>query len=203
MNYLQCLVEKIHTVIAATVDENGKPVTCAIDMMDYDESGLYFLTAKGKGFYQRLKNKEYIALTGIKGENTMHCVALSVSGKVKEIGTDYLPELLIKNPYMAQIYPTEESRQALTVFKLYEGCGEWFDLSRKPIERDSFTFGGAEKKEEGYFINNDCIGCETCSAVCPQQCIDFSNIPTVINQKNCLHCGNCIEACPVDAVIKQ
>ncbi len=63
MNYLQCLVEKIHTVIAATVDENGKPVTCAIDMMDFDESGLYFLTAKGKGFYQRLKNKEYIALS--------------------------------------------------------------------------------------------------------------------------------------------
>ena len=38
----------------ATVDENGLPVTCAIDMMDSDENGLYFLTAKGKGFYDRL-----------------------------------------------------------------------------------------------------------------------------------------------------
>ena len=203
MNYLQYLVEEIHTVIVATVDQNGKPVTCAIDMMDYDNDGLYFLTAKGKNFYQRLKDKNYIALTGIKGADTMHCVSLSVSGKVKEIGADYLPALIEKNPYMSDIYPTDESRQALTVFKIYEGSGEWFDLSKKPIERERFTFGGAEKKEEGYFINKDCIGCETCSAVCPQQCIDFSNIPAVINQKNCLHCGNCIEACPVDAVIKQ
>ena len=203
MNYLQYLVEKIHTVIAATVDENGKPVTCAIDMMDYDSDGLYFLTAKGKSFYQRLKNKEYIALTGIKGNDTMHCVALSVSGKVKEIGPDYLPELFSKNPYMAEIYPTEESRQALTVFKLYEGSGEWFDLSKKPIERDRFTFGGAEEKKEGYFITNDCIGCETCKTVCPQQCIDFGNTPAVINQRNCLKCGNCMEICPVGAVIKQ
>ena len=203
MNYLQYLAEEIHTVIVATVDENGKPVTCAIDMMDYDESGLYFLTAKGKGFYQRLKDREYLALTGINGEDTMHCVALSVSGKVKEIGADYLPALIEKNPYMSDIYPTDKSRQALTVFKIYEGSGEWFDLSKKPIERDSFAFGKAEKKAEGYFITDACIGCETCGAACPQQCIDFSNTPVVINQKNCLHCGNCMEVCPVGAVIKQ
>lgn len=30
--------------------------------------------------------------------------------------------------------------KALTVFQIYEGSGEWFDLSKKPIERASFTF---------------------------------------------------------------
>lgn len=55
MNYLHYLEKEIHSVIAATVDDNGLPVTCAIDIMDSDEKGLYFLTAKGKGFYHRLK----------------------------------------------------------------------------------------------------------------------------------------------------
>ena len=31
---------------------------------------------------------------------------------------------------MYEIYPTEESRRALTVFKICEGRGEWFDLSK-------------------------------------------------------------------------
>ena len=39
----------------ATTDDDGKPVTCAIDIMDFDADGLYFLTAKGKSLYSRLK----------------------------------------------------------------------------------------------------------------------------------------------------
>ena len=47
MNYQEYIVNTIHTVIAATTDKNGLPVTCAIDIMDCDDDGLYFLTAKG------------------------------------------------------------------------------------------------------------------------------------------------------------
>ena len=47
--YLSYLVEEIHTTVVATVDDSGLPVTAAIDMMDADENGVYFLTAKGKG----------------------------------------------------------------------------------------------------------------------------------------------------------
>ena len=46
--YLSYIVNEIHTTVAATVDDEGLPVTTAIDMMDSDENGLYFLTAKGK-----------------------------------------------------------------------------------------------------------------------------------------------------------
>ena len=86
MDYFAFLVDEIHSVIAATTDETGLPVTCAIDMMDWDENGLYFLTAKGKNFYHRLKQQKYIALTGMKGEDTMSSIALSIGGKVTEIG---------------------------------------------------------------------------------------------------------------------
>ena len=151
-------------------------MTAAIDMMDSDEKGLYFLTAKGKGFYDRLKKREFLALTAMKGEDTMSSVAVSIRGKVRELGYDKIPELFEKNPYMRKIYPTEESMQALTVFQIYEGSGEWFDLSKKPIERASFTFGGVEKKAEGYYITGTCIGCGSCAAVCPQNCIMTDHI---------------------------
>ena len=84
-NYLEYIVRDIHTTIVATVDDEGLPVTAAIDMMAADEHGLYFLTAKGKGFYDRLVKRQYLALTALKGEDTMSCVAVSVRGKVREL----------------------------------------------------------------------------------------------------------------------
>ena len=62
-DYLQYIATKIHSTVFATVDGEGRPVTCAIDIMDWDETGLYFLTAKGKNFYDRLKTNEDIAFT--------------------------------------------------------------------------------------------------------------------------------------------
>lgn len=98
MNYPEYLVREIHTIVAATVDDAGQPVTTAIDMMDRDESGLYFLTAKGKSFYDRLKKRGTLALTGIKGTDTLHCAALSLRGKVREPGGGPLPRLFEKIP---------------------------------------------------------------------------------------------------------
>ena len=202
-DYLNYVVHEIHRTIVATVDDEGLPVTAAIDMMDCDDNSLYFLTAKGKGFYDRLIRRQFLAFTAMKGEDTMSTVAVSIRGKVRELGYDRIPELFEKNPYMHQIYPTEESMKALTVFQIYEGSGEWFDLSRKPIERASFTFGGADKKAEGYFITDGCIGCGSCVAVCPQDCIRQDSIPFRIEQEHCLHCGNCMTACPVGAVVRR
>lgn len=201
--YLSYIVNEIHTTVVATVDDNGLPVTAAIDMMDDDGHGLYFLTAKGKGFYDRLMKRRYLSLTAMKGADTMSSVAVSVRGKVRNLGPERIPDLFEKNTYMYEIYPTKESRSALEAFQLYEGTGEWFDLSKKPVERASFAFGGAAEKEEGYFVTDQCIGCRDCYEKCPQKCIDVSRKPVVIYQSNCLHCGNCYEVCPVGAVEKR
>lgn len=202
-NYLRYIVEEIHSTVFATVDQAGHPVTCAIDMMDCDDSGLYFLTAKGKNFYDRLKTNPNIAFTAMKGEDTLSCVAVSVQGKVKEIGPDMLPALFEKNPYMEKIYPDIRSRGVLTVFKIYEGTGEWFDLSKLPIERESFTFGGVQEEENGYFVTDRCIGCKLCYSKCLQKCIDITRKPVVIQQKHCLRCGNCFEICPARAIERR
>lgn len=96
--YFSFIVEEIHSTVIATVDDNGLPVTCAIDIMDFDENGLYFLTAKGKGFYSRLKKQNFIALTGMRGEDTLSCAAVSVRGKIREVGATRLPTLFRKIP---------------------------------------------------------------------------------------------------------
>ncbi len=200
---LSFLQKEIHTTVAATIDPNGKPVTCAIDMMDCDDNSLYFLTAKGKSFYDRLTAAGYMALTGLKGEATMSCVAVSIRGRVRELGRELLPRLFAKNAYMHDIYPTAESRGVLTVFQLYEGAGEWFDLSKSPIERADFVFGGAEHIEDGYFVTDTCIGCKLCESQCPQRAIDISVKPVVIRQAHCIRCGNCFAICPAGAILKR
>ncbi len=92
----------------ATVDDEGHPITSVIDMMMQENDKLYFLTAKGKRFYDRLKNNEHISISGIKGEDTMSSVSVSVVGKAREIGTKKLDDIFKKNTYMQDIYPTEQ-----------------------------------------------------------------------------------------------
>ena len=62
LTYLQ---KDIHSTVFATVDEKGRPQTCVIDLMLLDENGLYFLTAKGKRFYDRLMEGGYVAGSGM------------------------------------------------------------------------------------------------------------------------------------------
>ena len=128
---LNILQSDIHSVVFATLDEHGLPQTCVIDLMLADDDGLYFLTAKGKAFYRRLMAKPFVSLSGMKGGDTLSTTAISVRGAVRNIGKKRLAEIFEKNPYMAKIYPTEKSREALEVFQLYKGQGEYF----RPIAR--------------------------------------------------------------------
>ena len=91
---------------------------------------------------------------------------------------------------------------AITVFQIYQGTGEWFDLSKKPLERATFAFGGADEVRQGYYVTDKCIDCNLCYSKCPTRCIDTSTKPVVIHQENCGHCSNCLEVCPAGAVIK-
>ncbi len=180
--------------------EDNIPITCVIDIMLEDEHGLYFLTAKGKSLYNRLKCNQNIALSGIKGDDTMSSKSITIRGKVKEVGKDLLAELFKENEYMYSIYPTEESRKALSVFQIYEGEGEFFDLSVRPIFRESFSFAKDKAVTKGYSINAQRSACGSCLKHCPQGCIKIVNNRAKINQNNCLHCGNCFERCPCNAV---
>lgn len=127
--YLKRLVEDIHSATVATIGADGHPQTRVIDMMLWDEQGVYFLTAKGKAFYRQLMEQRYIALSATKDK-----ISISLRGKIKNIGNEKLDEIFEKNSYMKAIYPGE-TRSALEVFCLYEAEGEYFDISDPSMSR--------------------------------------------------------------------
>lgn len=197
-DYLKILVEQIHSVVVATINDLGLPQTRVIDLMLYDKQGIYFITAKGKNFYQQVIKQKYISLSA-----TQNKIAISLHGKVKNIGYEKLDEIFEKNSYMKKIYP-DDTRYALEVFLLYEAQGEYFDISMpSSVIREEIIIGSPLQKNYDYFITDACIGCKTCYSVCPQKCIDTSKTPVAIRQNHCLHCGRCREICPQNAILKR
>lgn len=197
-DYLNILVEQIHSVVVATVGSDGLPQTRVIDMMLWDSGGVYFLTAKGKEFYSQLENQKFVAISASKEK-----IAVSLRGKVKKIGKKNLDLIFEKNPYMKEIYPGE-TRAALEVFQIYQAQGEYFDISvPSRIFRDSFQIGEEKISPAGYFISSCCTLCKKCASVCPQSCIEFSSVRASIIQNHCLHCGRCAEICPLHCIKKR
>ena len=197
-DYLKMLCEDMHSASVATLGADGHPQIRTIDIMLWDESGIYFLTAKGKAFYGQLMSQKFIALSAVKDKKSV-----SLRGKTENIGSEKLDEIFEKNEYMKKIYP-EDTREALEVFRLYEADGEFFDISEPScVKRDAFVIGKKEKSVFGYFVKSGCIGCKLCYSVCPQKCIDISQVPVVIEQNRCLHCGRCAEICPKQVIEKR
>ena len=152
MNYLKLLVDEIHSTTVATIGSDGHPQTRIIDMMYYDEEGVYFLTATGKTFYDQLMEQQYVAISATKDK-----IAVSLRGKIKNIGKKNLDIMFENNPYMKKIYPGD-TKDAIEVFWLYEAQGEYFDISNPSnIVRDTITIGKAEAVQTGYFVGKDCI----------------------------------------------
>lgn len=111
-DYLKLLVDEIHSTTVATIGADGHPQTSIIDMMYYDKEGIYFLTAKGKEFYAQLMEQQYVAISATKEK-----IAISLRGKVQNIGKKNLDIMFEKNPYMKEIYPGD-TREVIEVFRL-------------------------------------------------------------------------------------
>lgn len=84
-DYLNLLVENIHSTTVATIGADGRPQTRVIDMMLWDAQGVYFLTARGKAFYTQLMEQGYIALSATKGK-----ISVSLRGKIRNVGSQKL-----------------------------------------------------------------------------------------------------------------
>ena len=146
-DYLKLLVESIHSTTIATIGADSHPQPRVIDMMLWDEQGVYFLTAKGKACYAQLMEQGFIALSATKDK-----ISISLRGKIRNIGSEKLDEIFEKNTYMQSIYPGD-TRSALEVFCLYEADGEYFDISNPSKNvRDTITIVKIESDQTGNIV---------------------------------------------------
>lgn len=121
----------------------GHPHTAVMDMMWEDGKTVYFLTADFKPLYKRLKEDGRVAVTGMtQGAGTMDRKSISLTGQVEWIGKEHLEELLKANPYMYEIYPTEEGRSHLQVFRFKNSVGNFYDLTQLPPYQARFEIEG-------------------------------------------------------------
>ena len=98
-DYLKILKDEIHSVVVATIDDNGLPQTRVIDIMLVDDNSVYFITAKGKKFYHQLMKQEYVSISGMSGgKGSLNKKSISLRGKVKNIGQNLLDKVFEENP---------------------------------------------------------------------------------------------------------
>ena len=62
MNYLEYLVNEIHSTIVATVDENGKPHVRVVGLNCIEEGKLYYALATTKGMYAQIKQNPNVEI---------------------------------------------------------------------------------------------------------------------------------------------
>lgn len=51
-----------------------------------------------------------------------------------------------------------------------------------------------------YRATDSCVGCDTCTRVCPRGCIHLENKRPVWDYSRCANCMACIQACPAKAI---
>lgn len=193
--YLDKLRE-IKSVSFATVDDDGNPQVRIIDIMLVEKNRIYFLTARGKEFYNQLLKTEKVAIVGM----TKDYEAIRINGIIEHVDKQWVDKMFDANPVMNDVYPGD-SRSILEAFCIINGYGESFNLGNSPIARKLFSLG-TKVIFHGYEINESCIECDHCRNICPQQCIDKGS-PYYIRKENCLHCGLCYEECPVSAIVRK
>lgn len=100
--YLSMLVEDFHSSTVATIGADGRPQTRVIDMMLWDEAGVYFLTAKGKEFYRQLMEQQYIALSATKDKRSVSLRGKSGISAPKNL-TKFFLRILICRKFTLEI----------------------------------------------------------------------------------------------------
>ena len=188
------LLREIKSITFATLN-NRQPAARIIDVMLVEEDGLYFLTARGKAFYQQLQAHPKIAICGMDA----NYVSVRVIGDIRFCNDrGIIDKIFDHNPMMNDLYPGEK-RDILEGFHLYRGRGEIFDLSIEPPERTRFAFGGESAHSSGYQITARCTACGLCLDACPVEVISEGDV-YLIDGLHCLECGRCAEICPEDAI---
>ena len=137
------ILREIKDVAFATVDEYGKPQIRIIDIMLVESEKVYFCTARGKEFYKQLIASGEVAVKGMHSSYQM----VRLNGKARKLDNQkmWIDRIFRENPSMNSVYP-DDSRYVLEPFCIDNGEAEFFDLSTKPIVRQSFAINSSTLK---------------------------------------------------------
>ena len=165
--YLKMLVEEMHSSTAATIGADGHPQTRVIDMMLWDEKGVYFLTAKGKEFYGQLMEQGYISLNLY-----MQKIYPGSTRSALEVFQIYEAEgefFDISDPshVTRDRFVIGDGKKRQTGYFVGQGCigcklcysvcpQKCIDIAGKPVVIDQ----------------NRCLHCGRCAEICPKQVIE-------------------------------
>ena len=203
MDLQTCLkkMELVGVLAFATVDAEGAPQIRNISAIHYEPDALYFFTARGKNFCRELQEDgrvQILCYTKYKEMIRLSGRAYAVAEEEQKVWIDRIFE---EQPYLANVYPGD-TRDIGIIFCINQAQVEYFNLGVNPIFRETYLMGNGTIEKKGYVITDQCVGCGTCLAHCPQKCIE-EGTPYRIRQEHCLHCGSCLEHCPVNAVERR
>ncbi|GFZ27479.1 pyridoxamine 5'-phosphate oxidase family protein [Lactobacillus corticis] len=141
-DFLRLFADSFQSVVFATVDRQGNPITNVADIELAEQGRLYFATTYEKPFYHRLKEHPRISITALKGEETMDSVGVSLVGEVEEADLAVLDRIFASHPEMATISGENHSerRELLRPFAIKPISGSVYDLRQHPIFQKSFKF---------------------------------------------------------------
>lgn len=203
MDLQTCLKKmKLVGVLAfATVDAEGAPQIRNISAIHYEPDALYFFTARGKNFCRELQEDGRVQILCY----TKYKEMIRLSGRAYAVAEEeqkvWMNRIFEEQPYLANVYPGD-TRDIGIIFCINQAQVEYFNLGVNPIFRETYLMGNGTIEKKGYVITDQCVGCGTCLAHCPQKCIE-EGTPYRIRQEHCLHCGSCLEHCPVNAVERR
>ena len=133
MDYLKLLVEEIHSVVVATVDETGHPHIAVMDMMWEDGKKVYFCTENNKAVYRQIKENSNVSFCSHKADFSY---VLSISGKATFVNDINLKaRALDEYPALKEMFKTPNN----PILELF-----YVDVE----EVDTFDFANGSKKEK-------------------------------------------------------
>ncbi|MGG7177453.1 EFR1 family ferrodoxin [Clostridium paraputrificum] len=166
--------------------------------------------------------EEYISKLNVNNNTYIFAIGVTGGGGAKDsfphinelLGTkgelsNYTTVKYISNYTRAGKNPTKE--RALKAIKLYDPEIDTFieSITQREIKKVDYRRGGKlyynswkkwfKNKDKAFNVNDDCIGCEMCKAICPVQDIEMvDNKPVWLGK--CTDCMGCINICPKKAI---
>ncbi len=211
------LFNNVGSLTFATIN-NGYPETRIVDLLTYDDDGLYFFTMKTKPLYKQLIESKKLSICGMSAnskvlwKNNMPYNApgyfIRASGDVREFT---LEDALAKNDKRFDYLIDDNKRYPqITAFCMHRFSGEIYDYDFEKehrghkLERERFSFNGFALVPAGLTIDSSkCIACGKCEKACSFDAISKKGNTYVIDGKYCDECGNCYTNCPMSAVIHK